>query len=130
MYSLNAKGNEPFEKAKRQRRYEYVRDKTAELFKAGNKVYSPIVHCFDMANHNDLPQSYEFWQETDRHMIDISEGIFVLKMETHDGLTWEDSTGMKDEVTYAILIGKPIIFLDASDFKDLTTEEFENESSS
>lgn len=118
LYSLQAKGNSEGSKRIRQARFEYVADRTAQLMKAGTFCFSPITHCHEMSNRNDMPKDYTFWKENDRHFIDISEGVVVLCMQSSEGLTWKDSEGMSDEIAYARSIGKPVIFLDASDYED------------
>lgn len=118
IYSLDAKGEGDSAKAKRQARYNYAMKRTAELLNNGNKAYSPIVHCHEMAKVHGLPHEYTFWQSMDRHMIDLSESVVVLCMRTSQGKGWQDSEGITDEVKYAISKGKPVVFLSANDYFD------------
>ena len=117
LYRLDAKTGSKKDTALREKRYQYVMERTANLMKV-HIVHSPIVHCHVLANTHDLPKTYEFWKETDRGMIDASEGVIVLKMKTKDGKGWEDSEGMSDEVNYAKKTGKEVIFLDCFDYKE------------
>jgi|TARA_R100001129_G_C5295667_1_gene240989 hypothetical protein len=113
VYSQLAKGYSPEAKTLRQQRFEYVGDRIAGWMNDGLKVYSPICHCHELANRNSLPKDYTFWQEFDRHMIDVAEEVFVLKMPL-----WEDSTGITDEVKYAKSTGKKVTYFEVDDYEE------------
>lgn len=94
----------------REKRYQYVLAKTAELSKAGLVVISPIVHSHPMAVHHNMPKTWDFWEKIDRALIDVCSEVWVLKM---DG--WEKSTGVTAEVAYAQQTDKPVKYLEAYD---------------
>lgn len=118
MYSLDATGKSSSDIKIRDARAKYVTRRAAELYKAGTIVFSPIAHCHQMSIDCDLPKEFGWWETIDKHMIDLSDGIIVLDMKTHDGKDWKDSTGMGSEVAYAISKGLPVIYLGASDYKE------------
>jgi len=66
-------------------------------------VFSPIVHCHQMAVRYGLPRDYDFWQKYNEAMIGASGGILVLLI---DG--WFDSKGVRSEVDLAFNRGKPV----------------------
>jgi nucleoside 2-deoxyribosyltransferase len=118
IYSLNASTNSDRDVEIREKRYNYVLEKTADLMKVGSMVFSPIVHGHDMANKFNLPKNYEFFKEYDRHMIESSDCVIVLCMETNTGKTWKDSVGVFDEVSFATELGKPVVYLPCKDYFD------------
>jgi hypothetical protein len=81
--------------AKMQLRYEVVRDLTAKLLKREIWVYSPIVHCHDLAEHNEMPKSSEFWYNYNVHMMSLAEQLWVLYMEGT-----EESKGIAGEIAW------------------------------
>lgn len=114
VYSIHHKTNSYHDKLIRKRRAHYAMDRAAEFFNKGEKVFSPIAHCHTMSSRNKMPKDYAFWQSMDRHMIDLSDGVKVLMMPH-----WEDSEGITDEILYAASIGKPIEYIDCSDYHEL-----------
>jgi hypothetical protein len=78
-----------------QRRYEAVRKMTAGFLERRFFIYSPIVHCHDLAAHHDLPKDFEFWRDYDFHMLDLAEQLWVLML---DG--WNTSKGVTAEVLH------------------------------
>lgn len=99
----------------RHQRYEYTLKRLTEFWKEGNIVFSPIIHCYDASNKYDLPKDYTFWQRIDRHMIDNSDEVWVLKMEDDVG-SWSDSKGITDEVQYAERLGKKVVYFDCNEY--------------
>ena len=77
-------------------RYTYARTAVANLLAKKIWVYSPIVHCHELALAHDLPMEAEFWWEYNRTMLAASSGLLILKI---DG--WEESAGVKQEREYA-----------------------------
>ena len=114
LYSLNAKSNSFQDTCTRQHRYEYTEKRVSEFLSKGELVYSPIVHCHNMSVRYSLPKEYKFWQNIDRHMIDLCEGVYVLMMED-----WELSEGITDEINYAMDLGKPVTYISCNDFMDV-----------
>ena len=86
-----------------QERYEQARWATAQLLKAGTVVYSPIVHCHDLALCHQLPGSIDFWRWYDLAMIEAAHTLFVLTLPG-----WEESKGLRWEINLATDLGMPI----------------------
>ena len=80
---------------------------TAILLNGGHFVYSPIVHCHPMAVRHEMPKDHLFWLEYDQHMIELSEVVYVLKMEG-----WATSKGVQSEIEFAIGLNKLIEYID------------------
>lgn len=76
---------------------------TAWLLKQGTWVYSPIVHCHDLALRHDLPKEFDFWQHYNRAMLTPATALYLLNTS---GLA--ESKGVKAELEYAIRDGKLI----------------------
>ncbi len=72
---------------------------TAELLQNGQWVYSPIVHCHELAKKYDLPSDFEYWKDHNFHMLGCSNVVFALLL---DG--WQDSQGMFNEIQQAIFL--------------------------
>jgi hypothetical protein len=118
IYSLGAHGDSETDKKTREGRYQYTMKRTAELIKAGNIVFSPILHSHSMAEYHDLPKSYEFFKKQDRCMIERSDQMVILDMKTIHGLGWESSEGVSDEEAFAKSLCRPVFILPCPDFVD------------
>jgi len=59
-------------------------------------VYSPIVHCHEIAKLNSLPTDAKFWQSYNEDMIDSFQSVVVLCEEG-----WTVSVGVQMEIEYA-----------------------------
>lgn len=79
---------------------------TAKLMQRGITVYSPIVHCHEIATKFSMPTDAEYWQRFNHRFISVARKLLVL---TLDG--WEQSLGVRDEIRYAITHMKPIDYL-------------------
>jgi hypothetical protein len=77
---------------------------TARLLRRSVWVYSPIVHCHELAKKFDLPKDFVFWQEYNFAMIRGAAKLYVLRI---DG--WEASKGVTAEIAYARELGIPVI---------------------
>jgi len=82
--------------------------KTAELLKAGHKVFSPITHCHPMSVLYDMPATFDFWMELDCHYIAHCDEVWVLKMKG-----WQESNGITRELEFAIMNNIPIKYIKA-----------------
>jgi nucleoside 2-deoxyribosyltransferase len=80
---------------------------SAELMKRGMHVYSPICHSHPIAMHGKMDAlSHEVWMNLDFAMIDACDGVFVVMMPG-----WDESTGIRMEIEYALKTGKPVTYL-------------------
>jgi hypothetical protein len=52
-----------------------------------------------------MPVPHDFWRDWNHAMIYSSQGIIVFQIEG-----WNTSRGVKDEIDYAMEIGRPIIY--------------------
>jgi len=69
-------------------------------------VYSPIVHCHELARRYYLPRDYDFWETYNKVMLFNSNRLIILTLPG-----WDDSKGVKGEVDFANKIGRPITFI-------------------
>lgn len=82
--------------AVRQKRYEYARHATAQLLLERRWIYSPIVHCHDLALTHELPYEFEFWWAYNRAMLSAAKGLIILRIDGYD-----TSKGIAQEKAYA-----------------------------
>jgi hypothetical protein len=79
-----------------EKRYEQTLHATAILMRADIMVYSPIVHCHEVAKQHQLPTDYKFWLVYNHHFILLSEAVYILCI---DG--WRESLGVRNEIAFA-----------------------------
>lgn len=84
-------------------RYNAVRDFTAWCLAKKIFVYSPIVHCHDLAREHNLPKDAAFWKEFNEAMILGAQRLIVLCI---DG--WKESKGVQEEIAMARELWYPI----------------------
>ena len=90
----------------RDNRAKQIMKKAAELIRDGYFVFSPITHSHEMSKRYNLPSTFEYWAAANHSMIDWCDTVAVLKL---DG--WEDSKGVDDEIIYAHVTGKKLVFV-------------------
>lgn len=73
-------------------RYRAAMDCAAWLLKDGKWVYSPIIHCHELAKRHELPKDFKFWMGYNKHMLLLASRMFVLAL---DG--WDTSIGVTAE---------------------------------
>lgn len=81
----------------RHKRYLEVAEVVAQYLRKSLHVYSPIVHCHEIAKRFSLPKDFKFWSEYNYAMLERASGIHVLKIAG-----WEDSKGIAAEVKFAM----------------------------
>lgn len=84
-------------------RYEIVSGHTAFLLNKGIHVFSPIVHCHELAKTFGLPRHAEFWNAYNVTMLRAAGQLLVLTMEG-----WHESRGVKHEIYIAELLHIPL----------------------
>lgn len=89
----------------REQRYHDACLATANLFRRGQNVFSPIVHGHPLVAHG-LPTDWSYWEAFDRDHIRLCDELAVLKI---DG--WGSSIGVAAEISIAEGLGKPVWFL-------------------
>ena len=90
-----------------QYRVEKTMQCTAALIRQKKFVWSPIVHCHEMATKFGLPTDAHFWMEYNFDFIRRSEEVYVLRLEG-----WDKSVGIKAELEVAHALFIPVRFVD------------------
>lgn len=81
---------------------------TADLIRAGIRVYSPIAHTHPVAIHGGIdPYDHKIWLPADEPFMAAAGGLIVLKAES-----WEQSYGIGEEIKAFARVGKPIIYME------------------
>lgn len=79
---------------------------TYELMKRGLPVFSPIVHCHQIATDYNLPTDAKFWEKYNMQFLRKADAIYVLKI---DG--WDESKGVAQEMGVAKALYLPLHFV-------------------
>lgn len=91
----------------RHTRYLLVEEVTALLIKQGLIVYSPIVHCHEMAKRHNFPTDAKFWEHYNNSFIRHCTSVLVLvSPDLHT------SKGVMAEIDFAKHCHIPIHFID------------------
>ena len=77
-------------------RYLQAAEVTAKLLMKGIHVYSPIVHCHELAVRFTLPGDFAFWKKYNLAMLSKASGLAILELPG-----WETSRGLSEEIRYA-----------------------------
>ena len=85
-------------------RYLQVSRVVADMLCHGVHVYSPIVHCHELAKRFRLPGDFQFWQDYNYAMLERSSAFHLLELTG-----WNDSKGLKAEIKFALEKAIPII---------------------
>jgi hypothetical protein len=72
----------------------------------GYAIYSPVTQGRIMASFSRLPSDYSFWKEMSRALLKPLDEFIIY---TQAG--WTKSTGLIDELSYAVLLKKPIKYV-------------------
>lgn len=80
----------------RHQRYIHVSEVTAQLLRQGLHVYSPIVHCHEIAKRFSLPKDFSFWEAYNYAMLEQAASLYILELEG-----WEKSRGVRGEIQFA-----------------------------
>ena len=79
-----------------EQRYLAAIDAVAHLLQQRRWVYSPIVHCHELAKRCGLPRDFTFWRDYNFAMLDCANEFCVLQLPG-----WEESKGVAAESAYA-----------------------------
>lgn len=97
-----------------QLRYDYVLKKTGEYLNDYKPVFSPIVHCHEIARIHGLPRTWEFWQFIDLEYMKGCTEVWVLMMPG-----WKESVGITAELKHAEeVLGLKITYIECDDYAD------------
>lgn len=91
-------------------RYRLVRDYVAQGITHGLHMFSPILYGHPLAVECSLPPDANWWKNFNESMMRAADSMWVLKLEG-----WEDSVGVKMEMTYASRIQLPFYLIDEID---------------
>ena len=84
-------------------RFLLAEETTARLLTAGKCVYSPIVHCHELAAKFNLPSDFVFWRRYNIDMLRRADGMYILDIPG-----WDTSKGVRHEMEIAVEIGLEI----------------------
>ena len=90
-----------------QARFKMAEKYTALLLQQGRIIFSPIVHCHELARTYELPTDFSFWQNYCLGMLAKADELWVLQL---DG--WKHSTGVAAEIEFADENEMPILLRD------------------
>jgi len=94
----------PYSRVSKVMSYKTANEKSAELFRKGYHVYSPISMCHGMEN---MPKDWSFWEEYDTEMIKWADELHVVKMPG-----WDNSVGVQAEIKIARKLKKPVKYIE------------------
>ena len=81
-----------------------VNKKAAELMDKGYNVFSPISHSHAISEHTKANAlDHDFWLNQDLSFIEWCDEVWVYPLPG-----WEESSGIKREIEYAIKLGKVV----------------------
>jgi hypothetical protein len=89
-------------------RFLLVEQCTAALINEGHLVWSPIVHCYEMAKKFTMPDDADFWKAYNFDFIRHCTEMYVL---TIDG--WTESKGVRMEIELAANILLPVRYVNS-----------------
>jgi hypothetical protein len=90
------------------KRYRTATQIAMQLTRGGYRVFSPVTHAHPICLRDPrVPQTWEFWKELNKPVLEISGLLLVLML---DG--WDKSIGVTEEIQIAQDSGIPIIYAD------------------
>ena len=78
----------------------------ANLMASGEYVFSPLTHCYPLAQIAQLPGDWEFWEGYDRLMMTKCTKVMVICMPG-----WKESIGVQAEIRLANEFGIPVEYI-------------------
>lgn len=98
----------------REVRYLQAARVTTELLAIGIWTYSPIVHNHNLAKGYGLAMGWDRWQHFDRALIAPSRFMAILQLPE-----WEQSEGIKGELSFCLSTGKDVAYISVDDFSEV-----------
>lgn len=92
-------------------RYCMAKDAVYILMQKGFIVFSPIVHCHDLARTFDLPKSFVFWSPYNFAMLRGAHEFIIYDSDP----AWLKSEGIAKEKDYADTLALPCRFYSTID---------------
>lgn len=90
----------------RHQRYLQVSQVVVQMLQSKIHVYSPIVHCHEIAKRFKLPKDFTFWNNYNEAMLVPATSLYILQL---DG--WKESKGIQGEIRIALANNIPIVQL-------------------
>lgn len=89
-----------------QERYEKAALCLTNMMKEGYIVYSPIVHCHEIAVKYDLPKDFDFWMRQDIGVLRHCEKMYVIAIPGY-----QESKGVNFEKEFCEQAGIPVVHI-------------------
>jgi Domain of unknown function (DUF1937) len=89
----------------REDRFDAACRAAVDLVRAGQSVFSPIVHGHPLVSFG-LPTDWSFWQPYDCEHLQHCDEVVVLRL---DG--WQNSGGVQAEIALALALGMRVEYL-------------------
>ncbi len=93
---------------------------TALLIKQGLPIFSPIVHCHELATSYDMPTHAAHWEAYNTSFIRKCDYLIVLALPS-----WISSLGVTQERRLAKSLGIPIVYYSPAGDRISYTEALE-----
>lgn len=87
-----------FDRKVMQERYERLTYVVAKLLNDGKMVYSPIIHCYPLAQAFNLRHDFEFWSDYNKWMIARADEFWIYNDPQG---AWVNSIGVTAETAFA-----------------------------
>jgi len=97
----------------REIRYLLTMKEMVRILKTKQAVYSPIVHCHELAKIEEMPKDADFWEAYNFTMLNQADELWILKLPG-----WRESVGCKAEFRYADQNGIPVRYITPEGEKD------------
>lgn len=88
-------------------RFLLAQQATAAMIFEGKFVYSPIVHCHELAQAYQLPKDFDFWRRYNIDMLRRADAFRILKIPG-----WDESKGVCPEGDIAVALDLDRGFVD------------------
>jgi len=99
--------SDPDEDLQRQR-YLAVRKVMGKLMHKQLPVFSPILHCHNIAILFDLPSDAKYWQDYNTAFLRKADAMYIVCLEG-----WRSSKGVQQETDLAQLLNIPIEYVNS-----------------
>lgn len=90
----------------RRTRFLLAEQVTAHFIMQGAFIYSPIVHCHEMAERYNLPTDFAFWKAYNIDILRHADQFYILEIEG-----WLESAGVRTEQKFAADARIPSFFV-------------------
>lgn len=92
-----------------EQRFKQAEKATAKGLIRGECIYSPIVHCHEIAKDYDLPKTFDFWQKYNYGMLRNASAMYILAIDGYN-----KSSGVLGEKAMAEQLGIPVKYVDVN----------------